>query len=180
MRAHDRIMERYVEATREEAVWRPDLGQCVADYHMSIVTHVGTYRHRSPRPPAADRTLSRLVPFVDQVKCELAKEVVDGWYREGRREESAERAVEAAGAALGLLCSWSTLDLRGGQDTPPLVVLELSPMSPAIALMGRGRAQAAAAALRYLYLSLSYPPPPSATPAAGDAATQLPTSASTE
>lgn len=42
MRAHDRVMERYVEVTREDAVWRPDLGQRIADYHLGIVAHLGT------------------------------------------------------------------------------------------------------------------------------------------
>lgn len=35
-------MWRYVEAISEEAVWQPDLGQRVSDYHLGMVTQVGT------------------------------------------------------------------------------------------------------------------------------------------
>lgn len=43
MRVHEKVMERYTE-TRDEQQWRPDLGQCVAQYHRGLVTHIGTCR----------------------------------------------------------------------------------------------------------------------------------------
>lgn len=82
--------------------------------------------------------------------------MVELWYRDGCRGESAESAVEAAGAALALSITWSSLE---SNDGAPLSVLELEPMSPALALAGRGRREAAAAALHFLRLSLRYPPP---------------------
>lgn len=83
---------------------------------------------------------------------------METWHQQGRRKESAVCAVEAAAAALGIACTWSTLDLET-QLSAPLCVLELCPLSPAVALGGRGRTDAATAALQYLDLYVRYSPP---------------------
>lgn len=68
-------------------------------------------------------------------------------------EDDAERALEAAAAALGLAPSWHELAAEPGA---PLALLRLAPASPPLVFAGASRAAAAAEALAYLRLSMAF------------------------
>ncbi|XP_068627597.1 protein Loquacious-like isoform X2 [Battus philenor] len=84
-RAHAKAMERYVEL-RDETVWRPHLGQKVADYHLGLRAQL------------------------DEEKLSVALSALEAL---GEREP--EHAVATAAAALGLSVEWRALPAAHGE-----------------------------------------------------------------
>ncbi|KAJ2950510.1 hypothetical protein O0L34_g8754 [Tuta absoluta] len=127
VRAHERAMDRYVEMRDPELVWRPDLGQKIADYPIGLKTHI------------------------DPEKCQLARTVLSSLDEiQSSDPQVVEAALTATAAALGLTINWSELQAERGK----LQMLELTPTSPALAFAGENKQAAVAQALRYLRLAL--------------------------
>ncbi|XP_063380373.1 RISC-loading complex subunit tarbp2-like [Cydia fagiglandana] len=99
-RAHERAMERYVEA-RADAPHRPDLAQRVADYHLGLLLHL------------------------EEEQVNLGADALEA----ASPDAEPETALQAVAGALGLRVEWHSLPAEGGSLTlvrlapssPPLV-----------------------------------------------------------